>query len=292
MTESRIGIVTPSYSRDAALCADLNESLMEFAPGWTHYVVADRRDISLFQHLEGPRTSVIVKEEVIPKGFRRLPGSRRWISPWSARPLGGWLMQQIAKLAAAEYFPETILVWIDSDVVIVRPLEEQMFVREGLVRMFREPDAISDDMKWHVEWHRNACRLLGVDPDSPPMPDYITQVNSWSKDVTLSMLNRVQEVTGRPWYQAVARTPQFSESLLYGAYVDKVLGPDAPVWIDEANHTLTYYDTDPLSMESAGQFVNGFGSGDVAVMITSHSPTPREVRSFVARALRPPRLDP
>ncbi len=282
-------MITPTYSGDAELCVDLNRSVLEFTP-WTHYILADRRDLSYFRQLVGSRTEVIPKEDLLPSGFRRIPGSRRWMCPWTLRPLGGWLVQQVAKLVSAQSLSEDVILPMDSDVILVRHVVEADLVRDHRVRLYRLPGGITPSMRSHVEWHRNACRLLAVEADDPPMADYISTTVSWSRSLILSMLDRLQAVNGRPWYESVARTPQFSECLLYGAYVDKFLGDEAPVWVDGSNHCLNLEGTSPFSTGSIESLVSGWTEGNFAVMIDSHSGTATEVRRAIAAHLSDGRL--
>ncbi|HMC39228.1 MAG TPA: DUF6492 family protein [Acidimicrobiales bacterium] len=282
---SSVAVITPTYAGDAALCVELNRSLMEHTTGWTHYIVADHRDLGYFKSLRNDRTVLVAKEELLPPGFRRLPRSRRWLSRYTIRPLGGWLVQQIAKFASATHFDEEVLVCMDSDVTVFADLHDTDFVRDGRVRLFWLPDGIDAGMVHHVEWHRSACRLLGVAPDEPPMPDFIATTVSWSRDVVRGMLARIESVTGRPWYAAVAATPQFSEGLTYGAYVQKVLGPDAPVWLDPSDRTVNYWDATPLEPTAVAGLLATREEGDKLLMISSHSRTAVPLRRDVAARL-------
>ena len=49
-------IITPSYPPDLERCALLVESLDRCCPGAKHYLIVDRRDISLFRRLASSRT--------------------------------------------------------------------------------------------------------------------------------------------------------------------------------------------------------------------------------------------
>lgn len=284
-------MVTATYGPDAALCAQLNRSLGEFFPACTHYILVDRRDLGLVRPLEGPRTRVLAKEEVLPRGFVRAPVGRRWVCPWTLRPLRGWLVQQVAKFASTLLVDEQVVVHVDSDTAFVRDVDVDSFVRDDRTRMYRLPEGITPTMTRHVEWHRNACRMLGVEPDTPPMADYISTIVSWDRAIVRRLCDRVEQVTGRHWYQAVARTPQFSEGLLYGAFVDKVLGRAAPVMVDERDRCLSYWDTVPISPSQSEGLADQFVEGDWAVMISSHSGTPVSVRREILTRVTGGRLE-
>jgi len=276
-----LAIVTPSYGPDSILCAELNRSVLEFFPAASHYILVDHRDLSAFRKLEGGRTRVIVKEDILPGRFVRLPGCNRWMCRWTPRPMGGWLVQQIVKIASANHLQEQVLVIVDSDTCFVRDVDPTRFVRDGATRLFRRKDGIRPDMKTHILWHQNSCRLLGVPPDQPPLPDYISSLVSWDRRVVLRMQQRIESVTGGPWYAAVARTPQVSEFLLYGLLVDKVGDGRDQVWIDDEDRCLTYWDFTPLPMERVDEFASKFQDGDIAMLLSSQSRTAADVRRAV-----------
>jgi hypothetical protein len=276
-----LAIVTPSYGPDLDLCRELNESIQMFAPGSTHYILVDRRDMRAFAPLAGHRTVVLDRQEVLPRSFRRIPGTNRWVNPYALRPLSGWLMQQIVKIACASALEESTLVMVDSDTCFVQPVTESTFVRDGRCRCYSAPGAITADMSRHLEWYATACALLGVSGGPPPLPDSICSLASWDRRTVLDMCARVEEVTGRDWYASVARHPQFSEFLLYGVYVSLVPDGGERTWLDDRSRCLTYWDMTPLTSESAQQLVRGFQPGDLAVLISSHSGTAPGVRTFV-----------
>ncbi len=63
----RYAIITPSHAPDFERCRVLVESTRLHAPDLDHYLVVERRDQRLFTDLRGPRTHVVVKEDV-PRG--------------------------------------------------------------------------------------------------------------------------------------------------------------------------------------------------------------------------------
>jgi hypothetical protein len=286
-----VAIVTPSYGPDSILCDELNRSVQEFFPTASHYILVDHLDLPAFRKLEGGRTHVIVKEEILPGRFKRLPGFNRWMCRWTPRPMGGWLVQQIAKLASANHLQEQVLVLVDSDTCFVRDVDQSTFVRDGATRLFRRHDGIRPDMKTHVLWHQNCCRLLGVAPDQAPMPDYISSLVSWDRRVVLRLQEHIESVTGHPWQAAIARTPQVSEFLLYGLLVDKVGDGRGQVWIDDEDRCLAYWDFTPLPLDDVGQFAAQFADGDIALLMSSVSGTAADVRRAMRLQLTGGRLN-
>ncbi len=167
------------------------------------------------------------------------------------RPAIGWLIQQLVKLSFA-FADEDVLVNVDSDVRFIRPVDPQLFVRDGLTRMYRLPDGIVAGMH-HVKWHRNVARLLGVRADAVPMADFVGNVISWDRRIVREACERIEAVTGLPWHVAFTRGRQVGEYLVYGLFVDKVIGREAArVWVDERSWCHTYWGPEPLTAERAG----------------------------------------
>jgi hypothetical protein len=285
----QIAIVTPSYERDFDLCVLLNRSVLAFAAeNVRHYIIVPHRDLNIFRAVTSERTVVLSQEEIAPRGFVQLPHlSRWWYSTASAIPVKGWLMQQIVKIGSATALIEPILVILDSDAVFVREVNATWFLREGKVRLYRSPSGITVDHAWHINWHRTACRLLGIAPASPPMDDYIGSLISWDRQLVLEMCAHVETITGLPWHVAVVRASakqRFSEYLLYGLFVDRVLGASRGVWVDDrpGGGCHTYWDIGrPLGGSAAEMFAQGMGADDVALMISSQSGTSYGVRQAI-----------
>jgi Family of unknown function (DUF6492) len=284
----RLAIVTPSFARDFERCRELNESIVACAPaGATHYVIVDARDLSLFKRLENERTVVAAIEEVVPRGFFKLPYSKWWLSARALYPAKGWLVQQLAKLSAHRIFSERVQINVDSDVRFVRPFDASLFVRDGKTRLYRLPGGVHAGME-HVKWHPRVCRLLGVTPDALPMDDYVGNVISWDRAVVARALDRVERITTSPWHVAFTRARLVSEYLLYGLYVDKVSGPQAAgVWHDDRSWCHTYWGPAPLHASAVEGFARAMLPDDIAISIAGYSGTPPEVtRAATTLALR------
>lgn len=275
----RLAVVTPSFARDFRLARELNESVLTFLPQDTkHYLIVDRRDLALFRSLEGARTIVAAVEDVIPRGYAKLPFSKRWwFSSAALVPAKGWLVQQLVKFSAARLIDAQVQLNVDSDVRFVRPVDPALFARAGKTRLYRKPGGIVAGMH-HVKWHRTVCRLLDASPDPLPMNDYVGNVISWNRRVVLDTMARIEAVRGVPWHVAFARGRTVSEYLAYGLYVDKIAGRAAAgVWIDERSWCHTYWGPEPLSPAGVEAFVARMPADDVAFSIAGYTATPREV---------------
>ena len=69
---------------------------------------------------------------------------------------------QLVKLAVAEQLSADLLVYADSDVVLLRPFSVSSLVdADGRVRLYAREDYIDAGLPDHVRWHRSAEKLLG-----------------------------------------------------------------------------------------------------------------------------------
>lgn len=272
-------IVTPSFARDFQLCRELNASILRFVPAPNrHYIIVDRRDLALFATLANDRTIVLAVEDVVPAGFFKVPGLKRWwFSAGAMRPTLGWHVQQIAKLSAASVLDEPVLVNVDSDVRFVRTVDPALFVRGARTRMYRLPGGVKAGMI-HVKWNATVSRLLGVEADALPTVDYVGNVISWKRSLVLEACERIEAVSGVPWHVAFARAWYVAEQMVYGLYVDKIKGVEAAgVWIDERSWCHTYWGPGPLAPAEVAAFVDGLADDDVAFSIGGYTATDPEV---------------
>jgi hypothetical protein len=273
--DRHIAIVTPSFARDFVLATELNQSIQKFCPASTkHYLIVDRRDLKLFRALEDARTVVVSVEDVIPPGYFKIPRYKGWwFSLPALVPTKGWLVQQLVKLSASQLFGDAFQVNVDSDVRFVRPVSPSLFVHEGRTRLYRKPAGVTAGMP-HVKWHRNVCRLLGIQPDTLPLNDYVGNMIGWDSRIVSQARQHVETVTGKPWHVAFAHGRLVSEYFLYGLYVDRVIGADAArVWIDERSWCHTYWGPEPLQPAEVQTFVDAIAPDDVAFSIAGYTST-------------------
>lgn len=278
---SGLAVLTPSYAPDFELCRDLNRSVLEWTPPDVHHhVLVPRRDRELFAPLRGRRTELWTLDRLIPRRMLPVPGANLWLNLRRPLvPIRGWVMQQLVKLCAAAELGADVVLLVDSDVVFVRPVTVDTFREHGRVRFYRSDDAVGERLPRHLIWHDVARRLLGLPPAGPPpLPDYISSPHAWDRRVVLALRDRVEEVSGRPWLDAIGSQLHFSECILYGVFVDEVLGESANVFAADSMLCHNYYDETPLAPPAAASFVRSLPADDVAVMISAKSGTPLAVR--------------
>jgi hypothetical protein len=279
-TERQMVVVTPTYAPDLELFGDLHDSVLRcFPANVRHVAVANEPDLPLFRRFEGPRCLVIGVRDVLPRSVMSLPFSKLWMNlRRPVPPLRGWIVQQLVKLAVADEIPERVIVMADSDLVFIRPVTAATFAPGGRVRLYRMDDGVGDSLPRHLRWHAVARELLGLPPaPPPPLPDYVSSLNSWDRDVVNRMLRRVEDVTGRRWLEAVGKELHFSEWTLYGVYGDEFERARG-ITLSAESLCHSYWGNVPLTDERASEWLSSTGPHDVAYMISAKSNTSPTVR--------------
>ncbi len=126
-------------------------------------------------------------------------------------------------------------------------------------------------MPRHRPWCENAATLLGLGSASWPGPDYINNLVSWRREHVLGFLAHVERLSGRDWVSAIASDRQFSEYLLYGSYVERVVGLDAAGhWADPSELCKVYwFSEDMAGFERLESFEEVLEPWQVAVGVQS-----------------------
>lgn len=274
-----LAVLTPCYHGDAELFADLHESVLaNTGPSVVHHVVVPPSDAKLFRHYEGARCQVLTHRDLLPRHCVPVPrGSGLTLNlrrPWP--PIRGWVTQQLMKIAWTARIDARAVLIVDSDAVLLREPTLDELTREGRVGHFRADGAVSADMERHLLWHDVAHRLLGVPGTvSVPAPDYVGPIGVWDPAVVRSMTEHIADTTGRNWLDAVAGELHVSEFVLYGVFVDDVVGGTRPLdWLLCHN----YYERTPLSPADVSTFADRMPPRALGAMISSHSGTPIDVR--------------
>lgn len=267
--------VTPSYRLDRERCALLNRSLDACATSFEHWIIVDRGDLPLFRSLKSNRTNVVAKEDVLPVWVHRVDTlklglrSNVWLQA-RGRPIRGWLLQQLVKLAVAKSLSADVIVHADSDVVFVRPFSADAVVNgDGRVRLFERPDYVDEALPNHIRWHRAAEKLIGVGPDAVPMPDYISTLVPWKRQNALALLDHVEKTTGRHWLRAIAAAWDVSEFVLYGRFVRDILGASGGQFASPSPMCMDYYKRVPLTVPELTTFLDGIDDAAIAISLTA-----------------------
>jgi hypothetical protein len=276
-----LSIVTPSYRPDLELCRDLNLSLRRFAPpDVVQHVIVPAVDRKMFAGIG----ELHVVDDYLPRNFFPIPGNL-WINlRRPLPPVRGWIAQQLIKIEAAARSQADVVLFVDSDMVFIRPFSADTFYRNGEIRFYRATEAVHAGLPRHILWHQVARKLLGLPAtDRIPLHDYICWPMAWDPKIVRSMLRRVEETTGRQWQSAIAGQLHFSEGILYGVYVDEVLG-GAP-FCDGVMLSASYSDEIPFDEKAAEAFISKVSPQEIAVMISAKSGTSLSVRRRALAAI-------
>ncbi len=208
----------PDFERCARLCASMDAFECQHSP---HFIIVPERDRPLFSQLESRHRTVLSTEDVLPAGFSQLPLLRKWWLDNGLWPIRGWMMQQLTKLSADLVTQCENIMFIDSDIEFIRQLQATRFFQQGALRLHRKPMEMSEGV--HLKWHHAAADLLDL-PRQYFGSDYIAPLATWKRSNLIRLKRHIESCTDRPWQQAVGRRVTVSEYILYGVFVEHVLG--------------------------------------------------------------------
>lgn len=238
-------LITPTHAPDLERCRLLVQSSRRHLSGVeAHLLLIDEAERELFEPLVSSTVHLVTKESLLPWWIRRNPLSGKWWLSLKSLPIRGWILQQIIKLAIAERYQADVLLFADSDMVFVRPFDPSHIIVDGKVRHFRAERGPMQytDLRYR-NWYGVAADICGVSSPDNISGAYIAQLNSWRHENVIE-LYRAMEQRGTPWMTQLARKLDFSEFVLYGAFVDHVLGSLSGHYVDENQlcHSSWFYD--------------------------------------------------
>lgn len=265
--------VTASYAPDFERCRLLCESMDRHVTGLSrHYILVAHGDVALFRQLETPTRTVIDERDILPSWlydiadpfslFRR----RIWLS-LKTPPLRGWHVQQLRRIAIAAHAEAENLIYCDSDVVFFRKTNSAVFNQSGKTRLFRRDGVLARrELAEQRIWSENAGKALGISAWSGD--DYIATLIAWNRQAAIGMTRHIENLSGRHWAEAIARDRRFSECMLYGRYVDDVLGGEKH-FHDSTELCRTYWTGPHLGEAELRSFIDAAEPGQVALGLQS-----------------------
>jgi hypothetical protein len=287
-------LITPSFRGDLERCRLLVESVNRHVPpAVTHHLVIDRRDRDLFQDLAGPRTKIHIVEDIVPWWLRRVPpqlplGSKLWIN-LRGKPVRNWMLQQIVKLSSDSIVAPTVdrIMFVDSDVFFVRPWDPAPTESSAAV-LFREK-GLPLQTDFNTEWHRTAHRLLGL--PEPTVDEtqvgFVSNLLCWRRPILDQLHGHIKATHGKDWVQTIAPLPTLSEYVLYGVFVERVLGFEVAKHDPQpASPCATEWGDSVLDRSALEALRHSVRADQVAVMVSAKSKTPVDlIRSVFADQL-------
>ncbi|MDB9526891.1 DUF6492 family protein [Oscillatoria sp. CS-180] len=274
-TDSKIALITLSYAPDFERCKLLVESVERcLTDDVHHYIIVDRRDVALFKPLVSSRSSLRVVEDLLPSWMFRVSGLNKWWMSLRTLPVRNWIMQQLVKMSIFDAIDEDVAVFCDSDNTFIRPVDLSSYLLKGDQVAFLKVDYQSKDIQ---KWIIASQRLLGLESVQIQPANYISNLIAWRRDNVKAMLDRIEKTNNVSWMRAVCQHRTISEYMIYGIFVDYILG------LESANHFL--FDTElvkpswsiPLSTQSeVDDFFGDLKDSHVGVMIHSKDGIPVE----------------
>ncbi|MEE9041279.1 DUF6492 family protein, partial [Brucella melitensis] len=195
----KTAIVTASWDQDFERCKLLCETVDKYTTGFTkHYILVESKDVALFRQLESSRRIIIDERDLLPSWLHafwdptHLWRRRIWLS-LKTKPLRGWHVQQLRRIALAGAMEEDGFLYMDSDMAFLRPFDCSTLWHGEKLRLFVRPNALANP-KWpeHPVWAANAAKLLGIQNGKSGLNDYIGQLVSWRRDSVISMCERIE----------------------------------------------------------------------------------------------------
>jgi hypothetical protein len=277
---NRVALLTPTYGRDLELCTLLCESVDRHLRSFSkHYLLVPDCDLPLFAHFESAHRSVLAASRFLPTWLRPLPRivqrkRRQFWWSFRARPVSGWHVQQFLKIAATISLPHQRYCILDSDVVFFRDFDVSRFEYPKSIPLLTMPDEITPKQIRHARWVDTSHQLLGF--PTPPLPaaDFIGHIIFWDQQTTRAMAAKIEEVTQLGWVEALSRTREFSEYMLYGYFVQndaRFCGRHEPC---PRTQCVSYWDPPELGRAELKRLLRSADENDVAFSVASFSGTP------------------
>lgn len=286
-----VALLTPTYGPDLEICKLLCESVDRHVISFSkHYLLVPDCDVPLFAPLASDHRVIIPASTFLPDWLRPLPRviqRKRRQFWWSlrAKPVSGWHVQQILKFAAAIALPHQRYCILDSDLVFFRDFDLSRFEYPNAIPLLTMENMVTDDQPRHSRWHETGHQLLGL--DTPPLPghDFIGHLIFWDQQTTRELASRIEATTGRGWIEALCRTHEFSEYMLYGYFVQNDAASAAIHTAVPITPCVSYWDDPTLSKSELKQLLQSANQHDVAFSIASFSGTPVDtIRAAIAES--------
>jgi hypothetical protein len=275
-----VALLTPTYGRDLELCTLLCESVDRHVTSFSkHYLLVPDCDLPLFAHFESERRSVLPASQFLPGWLRPLPRivqRKRRQYWWSlrAKPVSGWHVQQLIKIAATIALPHQRYCILDSDIVFFRDFDLARYEHPNSIPLLHVPDEVVATQPRHSRWVVTSHQLLGFPIPMLPATDFIGHIIFWDKETVRAMASRIEAITDLEWVEALCKTREFSEYMLYGYYVQNDASFTGRHSLTARTRCISYWDQPQLSKGDLNRLLRGANGDDVAFSVASFSGTP------------------
>jgi hypothetical protein len=290
MSNFSFAFITPSYAPDFQRCKLLCWSIKQFVSfPVEHYIVVDKKDLNLFQQLADSNTSILTKEEILPSWIKRISffGKKNiWLNlkgyksgEWLLR---GWLIQQMVKLAAAQYVEQEVLIFVDSDVAFIDFFDVHTLINKDKVRLLRVEHSTDMDNEIGRKWKNSAKKLLGLPFQNSYYDFYVSQIVTWRRDNLIQLYKLIEENFEQDWLEVISGVKDLSEYVLYGIFANYVIGENSGHYDEHLQKICwCYWDDNPMSHEKLKEFFQeARSSSHKAVMISAKSSIDLSIEQF------------
>lgn len=238
--------MTPSYAADLARAELLVESHERSGTQLPLALVVHTEDAPLFRRLQNRLVTVLTTADVLPPALERRRRSsyrrrdpRRYVT---GRPVHGWATQQVVKLRAASVLGVDIVACVDSDIVLLRPLERRHFVTDDNVpRLFH---SALDDNALSLSWVVDSLRFFNVPLESARVRQYIHPCAAVHRGTCERLMTRLEQVRPRRrWWQTMLDL-HLMEYPTHGVFAEHVDG-SSPLHLSPPLNVSTYWSRQP-----------------------------------------------
>jgi hypothetical protein len=278
-----VALLTPTYGRDLELCTLLCESVDRHVGSFSkHYLLVPDCDLPLFAHFESERRSVLPASMFLPDWLRPLPRviqrkRRQYWWSFRAKPASGWHVQQLIKIAATMSLPHERYCILDSDIVFFRDFDLMRFEYPKSIPLLNMPNEVTPKQIRHARWVETSHQLLGLPKPSLPASDFIGHIIFWDQQTTRAMAAKIQATTKLDWVEALCRTREFSEYMLYGYFVQNDANFAARHTLTPRTQCVSYWEQPKLGKGELNQLLRSANKDDVAFSVASFSGTPVQI---------------
>jgi hypothetical protein len=215
---NRVALLTSTYGRDLESCTLLCESVDRHIGSFSkHVLLVPDCDLSLFSHFENERREVIPASTLLPYWLRPAPRVFQQRQTWwsfRTRPVSGSSVQQYLKIAGILSLPYERTCILDSDAVCFSDFDLSQFQVPNPIPLFSRPS----NQSRHSRSVETSHALLGL-PTQLPASDFTGPIVFRDRQTTHAMVSQIEAVTNLHWIEALCRTRDFSETMLYGTFV-------------------------------------------------------------------------
>jgi len=235
--DEKICMITPSHAGDIEQFSVLRRSIELFAPGFAHIALINTEDCDEFRdrfrgdtHLQ-----IVSTSDVLPRSTeqRRRKSAPRWsTAKWlRERLIKGLHAQQLVKLYALADCHYEAAAFIDSHVLICRPLAPDYFYVDDRLKLFRRPALNAECLDFDIATHE----ILGNPLHQiTQLYDFIFSPACFRKSSAASLFQQFNRLEGSTWMRRfLAQTRPSGYNLL--GYAATVLEGGAGYHLVECN---------------------------------------------------------